>query len=69
MTTQVHRALVSKHWEVDMKQRQERLGHQRAELTLDTYSHLWPETDDATRAAVDSVFRDRPVGDEAVLHG
>jgi hypothetical protein len=25
--------------------------------TLDTYSHLWPDSDDRTRAAVDSVLR------------
>jgi len=25
-------------------------------MTLDTYSHLWPDSDDATRAAVDLVL-------------
>lgn len=33
---------------------QTRLGHGSAALTLDTYSHLWPDSDDKTRAAVDA---------------
>ena len=32
------------------------LGHQSATETLDTYSHLWPDRDDESRAAVDSVL-------------
>jgi integrase len=36
---------------------QARLGHASAADTLDTYSHLWPDSDDRTRAAVDSVLR------------
>ena len=35
---------------------QRRLGHQSAMETLDTYSHLWPDSDDETRDAVDSVL-------------
>jgi integrase len=35
---------------------QERLGHASAVMTLDTYAHLWPESDDSTRAAVDQVL-------------
>jgi integrase len=35
---------------------QRRLGHQSAMETLDTYSHLWPDSDDETRAAIDSVL-------------
>lgn len=35
---------------------QERLGHASASETLDTYSHLWPDSDDRTRAAVDLVL-------------
>lgn len=31
---------------------QERLGHTKAQMTLDTYSHLWPEDEESTRAAV-----------------
>lgn len=35
---------------------QERLGHASATETLDTYSHLWPDSEDRTRAAIDSVL-------------
>ena len=35
---------------------QRRLGHQSATETLDTYSHLWPDSDDETRAAIDGVL-------------
>jgi integrase len=32
------------------------LGHASAAETLDTYSHLWPDSEDRTRLAVDSVL-------------
>ncbi len=32
---------------------QDRLGHASATETLDTYSHLWPDSDDDTRAAIE----------------
>jgi integrase len=35
---------------------QEGLGHASAAETLDTYSHLWPDSDDRPRQAVDSVL-------------
>jgi integrase len=35
---------------------QRRLGHQSTMETLDTYGHLWPDSDDETRAAVDHVL-------------
>jgi integrase len=35
---------------------QARLGHATAADTLDTYSHLWPDSDDRTRDAVDSAL-------------
>ena len=35
---------------------QARLGHASAAETLDTYSHLWPDSDDRTREAVDQVL-------------
>jgi len=35
---------------------QERLGHTTAQMTLDTYAHLWPDSDDTTRSAVDRAF-------------
>jgi hypothetical protein len=34
-----------------------RLGQQSAVETLDTYGHLWPDSDEDTRDAVDSVRR------------
>jgi integrase len=37
---------------------QKRLGHQSAMETLDTYGHLWPDSDDETRDAVDFVLGD-----------
>ena len=36
-----------------VKSVQARLGHATAAETLDTYSHLWPDDEDQTRAAVD----------------
>ena len=42
---------------------QVRLGHASAAETLDTYSHLWPDSDDRTRAAIDSVLGEQPPGD------
>jgi integrase len=35
---------------------QARLGHASAAETLDTYSHLWPDSEDRTRLAVDEVL-------------
>lgn len=43
----------------DVKIVQARLRHASAKTTLDTYSHLWPDSDDSTRAAVDAVFTAR----------
>jgi integrase len=45
---------------------QARLGHATAAETLDTYSHLWPDDDDRTRAALDAVFGDDQGDDGAV---
>ena len=39
-----------------MKVVQARLGHATAAETLDTYSHLWPDAEDRTREAVDTVL-------------
>lgn len=36
---------------------QSRLGHKSAMETLDTYVHLWPDSEESTRAAVDAVLR------------
>ena len=35
---------------------QRRLGHQSAMSTVDAYGHLWPDSDDETRNAVDHVL-------------
>ena len=38
---------------------QSRLGHASATETLDTYGHLWPDSEDRTREAVDLVLQHR----------
>ncbi len=43
---------------------QHHLGHASAKQTLDTYSHLWPDDEDRTRAALDVAMR--PVVDGVV---
>jgi integrase len=43
----------------DVKVVQARLRHASAMTTLDTYGHLWPDSEDATRAAVAAVWRGR----------
>ena len=48
-------SLLIRHGE-SVKTVQARLGHASAAETLDTYSHLWPDSGDRTRAAVDSVL-------------
>ena len=48
-------SLLIRHGE-SIKTVQARLGHASATETLDTYSHLWPDSDDRTRQAVDEVF-------------
>ena len=48
-------SLLIRHGE-SVKTVQARLGHATAAETLDTYSHLWPDSDDRTRDAVDSVI-------------
>lgn len=48
-------SLLIRHGE-SVKTVQVRLGHASAAETLDTYSHLWPDSDDRTREAVDAVL-------------
>ena len=48
-------SLLIRHGE-SVKTVQDRLGHKSASETLDTYSHLWPDSDDRTRDAVDVVL-------------
>ena len=45
-------SLLIRHGE-SVKVVQKRLGHKSAVETLDTYSHLWPDSEDRTREAVD----------------
>lgn len=42
---------------LDVKTVQARLRHGSAKTTLDVYGHLWPDTDDRSRAAVASLLR------------
>ncbi|MGW0596105.1 tyrosine-type recombinase/integrase [Streptomyces sp. NPDC002776] len=39
---------------------QRRLGHSKPSITLDIYTHLWPDDEDTTRAAVEAVLGDVP---------
>lgn len=52
-------SLLIRHGE-SVKTVQARLGHASAVETLDTYSHLWPDSDDRTRDAIDSVLGSSP---------
>ncbi|WP_328408821.1 site-specific integrase [Streptomyces violaceus] len=45
-------SLLIKHGE-SVKVVQKRLGHASAAVTLDVYGHLWPDSDESTRAAVE----------------
>jgi integrase len=40
----------------DVKVVQARLRHKSAKTTLDTYGHMWPDSDDSTRAAINDVI-------------
>jgi integrase len=59
-------SLLIRHGE-SIKTVQARLGHASAAETLDTYSHLWPDSDDRTRAAVDAVLA--PADEEQLRNG
>jgi len=48
-------SLLIRHGE-SVKTVQARLGHASATETLDTYAHLWPDSDDRTREAIDTVL-------------
>lgn len=60
-------SLLIRHGE-SVKTVQARLGHASAVETLDTYSHLWPDSDDRTREAIDSVLG-APETDDADASG
>jgi hypothetical protein len=40
----------------DVKLVQARLGHKSAQTTVDIYRHLWPDSHERTRTAIDDVF-------------
>jgi integrase len=44
---------------LDVKVVQARLRHATAKTTLDTYGHLWPDSDETTRAAISAVMTTR----------
>jgi integrase len=48
-------SLLIRHGE-SVKVVQARLGHASAKETLDTYSHLWSDSEDLTRTAIDAAF-------------
>ncbi|WP_371654166.1 MULTISPECIES: tyrosine-type recombinase/integrase [unclassified Streptomyces] len=52
-------SLLIKHRE-NVKTVQKRLGHAKPSITLDTYTHLWPDEEDTTRAAVEAALGDVP---------
>ncbi len=61
-------SLLIRHGE-SVKTVQARLGHASATETLDTYSHLWPDSDDGTREAVDAVLGARRGADNLRTNG
>ncbi len=60
------------HSGTSVKVVQARLGHASAIETLDTYGHLWPDSEDETRAAIDALFgtlNERSVVDTEAAEG
>jgi integrase len=51
----LYASLLIRHGE-SVKTVQARLGHKDAAETLNTYSHLWPDSDDRTREAIDTAL-------------
>lgn len=51
-------SLLIKHGE-SVKTVSERLGHTNAAMTLNIYTHLWPDSEERTRVAVDKAYADR----------
>ncbi|MFD8481389.1 tyrosine-type recombinase/integrase [Kitasatospora sp. NPDC059673] len=52
-------SVLIKHRE-SVKTVQRRLGHAKPSITLNTYTHLWPDEEDSTRAATEAVFSAMP---------
>lgn len=59
-------SLLIRHGE-SVKVVQTRLGHASAAVTLDVYGHLWPDSEDRTRAAVEEAFGERPESFDSAL--
>lgn len=59
-------SLLIRHSE-SVKTVQARLGHATAQETLDTYGHLWPDSEDRTRTAVEEALGGALGGGEALL--
>ncbi|QES46867.1 hypothetical protein DEJ50_02345 [Streptomyces venezuelae] len=55
----IYASLLIKHRE-NVKTVQKRIGHAKPSITLDTYTHLWPDGEDTTRVAVEAVLGDVP---------
>lgn len=53
---------------LDVKVVQARLRHASAKTTLDTYSHMWPDKDEASRSAVAGILAARDEAQRAVKH-
>ncbi len=53
------------HAGADVKEVQHYLGHASATLTLDTYSHLWPSTDDGLAARIEAMREEYRTGTSA----
>jgi integrase len=51
-----HYASLLIHGGESVKVVQSRLGHSSASITLDVYSHLWPDSEERTRNAVDAAW-------------
>lgn len=58
----LYASLLIRHGE-SVKTVQKRLGHSSAAITLDTYTHLWPDSDDRTREVIEQAFGSGRVAD------
>lgn len=54
-----HYASLLIHSGLSVKEVQARLRHGSAKTTLDTYAHIWPDTEESARSAIRSVLTDR----------
>lgn len=54
-----HYASLLIHSGLSVKEVQARLRHGSAKTTLDTYAHLWPDTEESARSAIRGVLTDR----------